>query len=122
MTEKKLTYAEALDTAIKVMPDGEVKEKLLALKASITKKNTERKPTANQVQNEKLADVLYDFLCDNPNRLFTVSEICKECEEFAKAEISTSKATAILKILITNNKAENVKEKRRSFYRVKAEN
>ena len=51
MTEKKLTYAEALDTAIKVMPDGEVKEKLLALKASITKKNTERKPEFDIVEN-----------------------------------------------------------------------
>ncbi len=118
MTEKKLTYAEALDTAIKVMPDGEVKEKLLALKASITKKNTERKPTANQKHNAELADVLYDFLCDHSGEGMTVSEICKKFDVFVNEEISTSKATAILAILVKAGKVENYKDKRRSLYRI----
>lgn len=119
MTEKKLTYADALTVAINAVENGEVKEKLEALKASISKKNgAERKPTANQKHNAELADVLYDFLCDHSGEGMTVSEICKKFDVFVNEEISTSKATAILAILVKAGKVENYKDKRRSLYRI----
>ena len=49
----KMTYVKALEIAIANIGEGEVADKLEALKASIAKKNgAERKPTATQTANE----------------------------------------------------------------------
>ena len=40
MATEKMTYAKALDVAIAAVSEGEVRDKLIALKASIAKKNS----------------------------------------------------------------------------------
>ena len=54
----KMTYAMALEIAINAVAEGEIRDKLIALKAQIEKKNSaERKPTKAQVANDALAHI-----------------------------------------------------------------
>lgn len=90
--EKKMTYAQALEIAIAKV-DGEAKERLEALKASIEKRNSaDRKPTKAQVANEGLKDAILEVLADGKAR--TITEISADVE--ALAEASPQKVSALL--------------------------
>ena len=84
----------------------------------LAKKNSaERGLTKTQKENLKLAEAVYDFLCDT-EKAYTVSELCKACPSLAEIEATTSKATAILRMLKDEGKVENFTDKRKSYYKV----
>lgn len=84
----------------------------------LAKKNSaERGLTKTQKANLELAEAVYDFLCDT-EKAYTVSELCKACPELAKIEATTSKATAILRMLKDEGKVVNYTDKRKSYYKV----
>lgn len=84
----------------------------------LAKKNSaERGLTKTQKANLDLAEAVYDFLCDT-EKAYTVSELCKACPELAKIEATTSKATAILRMLKDEGKVVNYTDKRKSYYKV----
>ena len=61
---KKLTYVDALNAAIE-LTEGEVREKLIALRDATAKRNAaDRKPTKTQQANEGIKSEILDFLAD----------------------------------------------------------
>ena len=109
----KLTYSQALEVAINAV-DGEVAEKLKALKASIDKKNAskgERKPTATQKANVGIKEEILVVLADGAK---TVTEVAKALD----GELSNQKVSALLRQLIADGKVERFEEKRKAYFKV----
>ena len=110
----KLTYAVALDVAINAVADEAVKEKLIALKAQIEKKNSaERKPTKAQVANAELKDKIADLLRISENGM-TATEIA---ENFG---ISNQKASALLTSMVTDEVIVREVIKRKAYFKAVA--
>lgn len=81
----------------------------------LAKKNTsEKKPTAVQVANEGLKEIIMNVLMDNGG-LMTVTEIQKSCEELA--ELSNQKLSALVRQLKDDGKVEKVEDKRKSYFK-----
>lgn len=118
--EKKITKKDNFNTLLTL---AEVKSnaRLVAfieheIELLDRKASADRKETPRQVQNKELASAVYDFLVDTGKR-YTVGELMKNCPALAEVEeMSTSWATSILAILKKDGRADNVMEKRHSYY------
>ena len=106
MENTKMTNSMALANAIATLQniegyDVEVIEKLEKIKASIDKKNTNRTPSkktiANRLENERLAQVLVDFMRGSEPKSM---EDIKTNAEFA--DMSSSKIASIMKVAREN--------------------
>ena len=113
MTEKKITNKVALEKAIACMslygehtPEtAEVIAKLEKMLESTAKKNSKSgKPTKTQEANAILIDGIAEFMADQPDRLFTISEISKECPAVMGA--TPQKIRPLLTALIKEQKVE----------------
>ena len=81
----------------------------------LAKKNSaEKKPTAQQVANNGIAEAIANHLAEQPNRLFTITEIIKEVPECA--DLTNQRVSAIVRGLIGSS-VERVEEKRKAFFR-----
>ena len=76
----------------------------------------ERKPTATQVANESLKVAILSYMAEQPNRLFTISELIKEVPELEG--LSNQKVSAMMRILESAHKVEKVIEKRKSYFKL----
>ena len=109
MTNKKMTNAMALETAIEVLKEDnqydEVVEKLQKMLAQVNKKSSlNRKPTATQVENENLKGAIVEYL-DKTGKRLTVSEMMKEIPELAN--LSNQRVTSLVTALYSKNNPEN---------------
>ena len=109
MTNKKMTNAMALETAIEVMKEDnqydEVVEKLDKMLVQVNKKSSaNRKPTATQVENENLKGAIVEYL-DRTGKKLTVSEMMKEIPELAN--LSNQRVTSLVTALYSKNNPEN---------------
>ena len=95
---------------------ADVAEKMEKIKASFEKKSAtgERKPTATQVANEGLKMVILSYMEEQPNRLFTVTELIKEVPELA--ELSNQKVSALMTQLKDTGVVTKIVEKRKSYF------
>ena len=124
MTNKKMTYSTALEIAIRELlqaegANPEVVEKLTALKATVDKKNASpKKQTAQQKKNAELKDVISEFLAENKDNGFTVTDILKEIP--ALEGDSNQHVSALMRQLVQDNAVEKYSEKRRTYFRYKA--
>ena len=110
---EKMTYVKALDVAINAIADGEAKDKLVALKASIAKKNgAERKPTATQTANEgyKVA-ILEAMEC---GKGYTITDLMKSVE--AIAELSNQRVSAIVRQMVESGDVSREEIKRKAYF------
>ena len=108
----KMTYAMALEVAINAVADGEVKDKLTALKAQIEKKNSaERKPTKAQVANDELRDKIVTLLKASASAM-TASEIA---DAFG---VSNQKVTALMGRLLEDEVVTREVIKRKAYFKV----
>ena len=126
MTNKKMTYATAIATAIATLntiegTNPEVIEKLTALKSSLDKKNAApRALTAQQKKNETLKEEIAEFLADNAETGFTVTDILKAIP--ALEGDSNQHVSALLRQLADKEKDGRVvkySEKRRTYFKAK---
>ena len=109
MTDKKMTNAMALETAIEVLKEDnqydEVVEKLQKMLVQVNKKSSlNRKPTATQVENENLKGAIVEYL-DKTGKRLTVSEMMKEIPELAN--LSNQRVTSLVTALYSKNNPEN---------------
>ena len=108
----KMTYVSALEVAINAVSDGEVKDKLTALKAQIAKKNSvDRKPTKTQVANEQVKTEMVSYLSEQVDGK-TAGEIA---EVFG---ISNQKASALLTSLVNDKAVVREVIKRKAYFKV----
>jgi acetoacetate decarboxylase len=81
----------------------------------LTKKNSaEKKPTAQQVENQVIAQAILAHLTAQPTRLFTVTELMKEVP--ACAGLTNQRVSAIVRGMIGVS-VERVEDKRKAFFR-----
>ena len=123
MTNKKMTNAMALETAIEVLREDnqydEVVEKLQKMLVQVNKKSSlNRKPTATQVENENLKGAIVEYL-DKTGKRLTVSEMMKEIPELAN--LSNQRVTSLVTALYSKNNPENrvidrAMDKRRAIF------
>jgi hypothetical protein len=85
----------------------------------LTKKNSaDKKPTAQQVENQVIAQAIVSVLQADPARLFTITEIIKSVP--ACAELTNQRVSAIVRGMI-GTKVERVEDKRKAFFRFHAD-
>ena len=111
----KMTYVTALESAIAVVTDEEVREKLEALKASIQKRNaSDRKPTKTQKENEAIKAEILNYLADGEKH--TVSEIMANVPSLENG--SNQKATALVSALYKAQLIVREEIKRKAYFSI----
>ena len=112
----KMTYVKALEIAMEsesVKANAEVMEKLKALKASISKKNSaERKPTATQKANESYKTAILDFM--EVGKKYTITDLMKSVVELA--DLSNQRVSALVRQLKDDGLVKRVEEKRKAYF------
>ena len=114
---EKMTNAKALQYAISHLSDApaEVIEKLQKQLDQLNRKNTTpKKPTAKQTENAAFADAILAALSENPNRLWSITEMQKGVD--AVAELTNQRISAIVRGLISEGKVKRVEDKRKAFF------
>ena len=121
--EKKITYAQALNTVLNnenIVLASDVREKLEALLASVSKKSGEKKDTAQQVENATMVERIYQEM--EANRTYSIAELIKELPVVAdfnanyENDMSTQRMANLLKTLVEDGRVIKTTEKRRVFY------
>ena len=115
----KMTNRIALTIAIEAIGDGnpEATEKLNKMIAQLDKKNAApKKLTAQQTKNEGMKSDILDFLSDNPDSGYTVSDLLKSVP--ALDGDSNQHASALMRALVLDGKVVKYTEKRRTYFKV----
>ena len=114
---EKMTNAKAIAYVIEncTLPQ-DVAEKLEKIKASYEKKSsTERKPTATQIANEHLKEIVLEVL-EQATEPMTVSEIIKAHAELQG--LTTQKVSPLVAKLVDELKVNKTIEKRKSYFTI----
>ena len=74
------------------------------------------KLTAAQVANEGIKSEILECMANEPNRLFTITEMIKEFE--CCKELSMPKVIALVGQLKNGGKVERLEEKRKAYFRI----
>lgn len=110
---EKMTYAKALEIAINTVAEGEAHEKLVALKASIEKKNSaERKPTATQQANEGFKSAIIAGM--EQNKGYTITDLMKSIPEIA--DLSNQRVSAIVRQMVEAGTLVREEIKRKAYF------
>lgn len=121
--EKKITYAQALNTVLSnenIVLASDVREKLEALLASVSKKSGEKKDTAQQVENATMVERIYQEMV--AGRTYSIAELLKELPVVAdfnakhENDMSVQRMANLLKTLVDSGKVIKTTEKRRVYY------
>ena len=121
--EKKITYAQALSTVLSnenIVLASDVREKLEALLASVSKKSGEKKDTAQQVENAEMVERIYQEM--EADRTYSIAELLKELPVVAdfnakhEQDMSVQRMANLLKTLVDGGKVIKTTEKRRVYY------
>lgn len=121
--EKKITYVQALHTVLdneNIVLASDVREKLEALLTSVSKKSSERKETAQQVENAEMVERIYQEM--EENRTYSIAELLKELPIVAdfnakhENDMTTQRMANLLRTLVENGKIIKTTEKRRVYY------
>lgn len=121
--EKKITYAQALNTVLSnenIVLAADVREKLEALLASVSKKSGEKKDTAQQVENAEMVERIYQEM--EADRTYSIAELLKELPVVAdfnakhENDMSVQRMANLLKTLVDGGRVIKTTEKRRVYY------
>lgn len=118
MTNKKMTKREKFEM-LKALSEVQANPMLTEfieheLELLAKKNASEKKPTAQQVANEGLKEVILDVLTENGG-LMTITDIQKSTEELA--ELSNQKVSALVRQLKDDGKVEKVEDKRKAYFK-----
>lgn len=121
--KKGITYAQALNTVLNnenIVLADDVREKLEALLASVSKKSGEKKTTEQQAENAEMVEQIYQQM--EMNRTYSIAELLKELPVVAEFnskhenDMSTQRMANLLKTLVDAGKVVKTTEKRRVYY------
>jgi hypothetical protein len=74
------------------------------------------KMTAVQLANEGIKSEILECMANEPNRLFTISEMQKAFP--CCAELSNQRVSALVRQLVADGKVERLEEKRKAVFRI----
>ena len=112
---KKMSYVSAIDAVLSGAPiEGEVAERLEALKASLAKRASRKPngPTKAQRANAELAERIADAMVDG--EVYDTNGIKALVPELAEA--SAQKVTALMKVLVSAERVVSEKVKGKANY------
>lgn len=78
------------------------------------KNSSEKKPTAAQVANEGIKQVILRVLTENGD-LMTVTDVQKSCAELS--DLSNQRISALLRQMRDDGKVERVEDKRKAYFK-----
>ena len=82
-------------------------------------KGGDKKPTAKQLENADLKTVILDFLADNPDDKFTITDIWKKIPVLAEnPEMSNQRISAIVRQLVLENLVARDEIKRKAYFSI----
>lgn len=82
-------------------------------------KGGDKKPTAKQLENADLKTTILDFLADNADEKFTITEIWKKIPVLANnPEMSNQRVSAIVNQLKKENLVVRVEDKRKAYFSI----
>lgn len=118
-TIKKMTKADYFRQIMANYPLNEDEKAFVEheLELLAKKNSAEKKPTAQQVANQGVAEAIVATMSAEPTRLFTITELIKECP--ACADLTNQRVSAIVRGMIGDS-IERVEEKRKAYFRVLA--
>lgn len=116
--EKKITKAQKF-AMLKAIPEVAQNPTLVEfidheLELLAKKNSAEKKPTAQQTANKAIADAIVAAMANEPNRLFTITDIQKNVVECA--DLTNQRISAIVRNLLGTS-VERVEEKRKAYFR-----
>ena len=120
---EKITYAQALNTVLNntdIVLADDVRKKLEALLASVSKKSADKKTTEQQAENADMVEQIYQQM--EMNRTYSIAELLKELPVVAdfnakhENDMSTQRMANLLKTLVDSGKVIKTTEKRRVYY------
>ena len=82
----------------------------------LEKKNSNRKPSKAQAENENLKELILFKMGENVNQLFTATEIMKSIQPNAEIELTNQKVSALLRQLVTDNMVKRIEDKRKTYF------
>ena len=110
----KMTYVDALNTALTFV-DGEVAEKLTALRDQLVKRNSaDHKPTKTQQENVETKEQIYAVLA-LAGKPMTITEM-QEADAEVLGTLSNQKVSALVAQLVKDGKVAKTVEKRKSYF------
>lgn len=125
MTEKKMTKATAFTIALELVNQSdlpnkaEVAEKISKEIENLSKKNSKSgKPTAKQVANMGLGEIVVDFLRENADSKYTITELMKQVPGLP-AEITNQKLTSIFRLDAVKPFVNREMEKGKAYFSYK---
>lgn len=121
MAEKKITKRESFAEIREILAELG-KDRLVGVMEHelelLAKKNASgsSKPTAVQIANEGIKSEILECMANEPNRLFTISEMQKVFP--CCADLSNQRVSALVRQLIADGKVERLEEKRKAVFRI----
>ena len=121
MANKKMTKRDYFNTlltidAVKSNPAlVEFVEHELEL---LAKKNASGsgKMTATQIANESIKAEILECMANEPNRMFTISEMQKSFD--CCAELSNQRISALVRQLVNDEKVVRIEDKRKAYFKI----
>ena len=84
----------------------------------LTKKNSgDKKPTAKQTANDAIKENVLALMESDPNRLFTITELCKEVANLPE-DMTPNRMSALVRQLKLDGSVERIEEKRKAYFRL----
>ena len=119
-TVKKLTKRDRFEALLK-MTEVQANPDMVAFIEHeielLAKKNAgDKKPTAKQMENDAVKQVILDEMTANPDKLYTVTDLIKGVPELA--DYSNQRISALLRQMISANGVERIVDKRKSYFRL----
>lgn len=121
----KMTKATAFAIALELVNQSNHPEKALVAEKvakeieNISKKNSKSgKPTAKQVANMGLGEIVVEFLRENADKKFTITELMKQVNGLP-AEITNQKMTGLFRLESVKPFYERTMEKGKAYFQYK---
>ena len=114
MTKKEM-FTEILNSYNLTADHKALIEKTIEQLEKKANHNGDKKPTATQLENEKIKDRLIDYLTENADNQFTITDIQKVAEF---SEYSNQKLSALLNKLVSDKVVEKAVIKRKAYFSV----
>lgn len=118
MTNKKITKREKFEMLKEI---AEVKANPMLtefidheLELLVKKNASDKKPTAQQIANDSLKEVILEMLSNGG--LMTVTEIQKSTPELS--DLSNQRISALTRQLVLDGKVERIEDKRKAYFKI----
>ena len=117
MSEKKLTKRELYKMAIAETSNSTLIAFFNHEIELLDRKNAsgEKKPTATQIENDRLKEIIVDFLVET-EKAYTITDMIKACDGLA--DLTNQKVSRLANDLVDENKITKFSDKRKTYFKV----